>query len=78
MEVEVFHDYEKEMKDQHDNVQHLTKEFLEEAKKQYTKWGCEPRCTERHTKDIKRLMGMKHCKCPGTITVSGDTSIIFH
>jgi len=78
MAEEVHHDFQKEMKDQQDNIDHLTKEFLEEAKDRYTAWGCEPKCTERHTREFKRLHGMKHCKCPGAMTVSGDTSIIFH
>jgi len=77
MAEEVHHDFLKEMRDQHDNVDKITKDFLKEAKERYTEWGCEPKCTERHTREFKHLHGMKHCKCPGAMTVSGDTSIIF-
>ena len=77
MAREVHHDFLKEMKDQHKNVDHITKDFLKEARERYTQWGCEPKCTEHHTRDFRKLHGMKHCKCPGAISISGDTKEIF-
>jgi len=78
MEREVVHDFKKEMADQRANVKKVTGDFLKETRERYTAWGCEPRCTEHHTRHVWDLMGMKHCDCPDSITVSGDTSVIFH
>lgn len=77
MSDEIKEDVMGEMKSQKDNAKTVVKDFLTEAKERYTAWGCEPKCTERHTRHLWRLHGMKHCKCPATVTVSGDTSIIF-
>ena len=76
MAHEVQQDVMGEMMSQRANAMHIVQDFLTETRERYTAWGCDPECTDRHTRSLDRLDGMRHCNCPASITVSGDTSII--
>lgn len=78
MAQEVQQDVMGEMKSQKANAMTIAKAYLNEARERYIAWGCDPKCTTEHTQDFDGLMKMGHCDCPASITVSGDTSIIFN
>jgi hypothetical protein len=51
--------------------------FLGEARERYTAWGCEPKCTKDATESIEDMRQILNCKCPPSMTISGDTSQIY-
>jgi hypothetical protein len=54
----------REMKEQRDNAEKYSREFLRQAKEKYIAWGCEPKCTKSATRHILNIEQIKDCKCP--------------
>jgi hypothetical protein len=77
MTHEIQQDVMGEMMSQRHNAETVVKDFLTEANKEYKAWGCEPKCVDDATRKLHRLHHIKHCDCPATVTISGDTSVIF-
>ena len=77
MAHEVQNDVMGEMRSQQANNMTVAKEFLDEANKRWKAWGCEPKCVDHSTRNFGHLDHIHHCKCPATLTITGDTSIIF-
>lgn len=78
MAQEVAQSFVKEMRSQAQNAMRVSHHFLEEARERYTAWGCNAQCTREHTRSLGALGGMKWCQCPASITISGDTRVLFN
>jgi hypothetical protein len=60
------------------NAKQLGKDYLEECRVRWTKWGCNKKCVDKATRSFRHLKDINDCHCPDYITVSGDTRDLFN